>query len=36
VTSARTVRRHAIDRGWVDFKVASFDETYSGLRFKQR
>ena len=31
-----TVRRHAMDRGWVDYKVAAFDERYSGLRFKYR
>jgi hypothetical protein len=31
-----TVRRHAMDRGWVDNKVAALDETYSALRLKYR
>jgi hypothetical protein len=30
------VRRVGMDAGLVDFKVASFDETWSGLRFGRR
>lgn len=30
------VRRHAMDRGLVDFKVAAIDQTWSGLRFARR
>jgi hypothetical protein len=30
------VRERGMAAGWVDFKVASIDETWSGLRFKQR
>lgn len=30
------VRRYAMDRGLVDFKVASLDATWSGLRFARR
>jgi hypothetical protein len=31
-----TVRRHAMDRGLVDFKVAAIDSTWSGLRFARK
>jgi hypothetical protein len=30
------VRERGLAEGWVDFKVASIDDTWSGLRFKQR
>jgi hypothetical protein len=30
------VRRYAMDRGLVDFKVAAIDSTWSGLRFSRR
>jgi hypothetical protein len=30
------VRRIGMEAGWVDYKVASFDDTWSGLRFKRR
>jgi hypothetical protein len=30
------VRDHGLARGWVDFKVAAIDETWSGLRFARR
>jgi hypothetical protein len=30
------VRRYAMDRGLVDFKVAAIDTTWSGLRFSRR
>jgi hypothetical protein len=30
------VRRHAMDRGLVDFKVAAIDTTWSGLRFSRK
>jgi len=30
------VRRHAMDRGLVDFKVAAIDTTWSGLRFARK
>ncbi|HVD25362.1 MAG TPA: hypothetical protein VNB86_05145 [Gaiellaceae bacterium] len=30
------VQQRGLDEGWVDYKVASFDETWSGLRFKAR
>jgi len=30
------VRRHAMDRGLVDFKVAAIDQTWSGLRFARK
>jgi hypothetical protein len=30
------VRRHALERGLVDFKVAALDQTWSGLRFARR
>lgn len=30
------VQRRGLDEGWVDYKVASFDDTWSGLRFKRR
>ena len=31
-----TVRRYAMDRGLVDFKVAAIDATWSGLRFSRK
>jgi len=30
------VRDHGLARGWVDFKVAALDDTWSGLRFAKR
>jgi hypothetical protein len=30
------VRRHGMDRGLVDFKVAAIDQTWSGLRFARK
>ena len=30
------VRDHGLARGWVDFKVAAIDDTWSGLRFSRR
>ena len=30
------VRRAGLDSGWVDFKVCSLDDTWSGLAFKRR
>jgi hypothetical protein len=30
------VRRYGLDAGWVDFKVCSFDQTWSGLCFTAR
>jgi CheY-like chemotaxis protein len=30
------VQQRGLDEGWVDYKVASFDDTWSGLRFKRR
>lgn len=30
------VRRYAMDRGLVDFKVAAIDSTWSGLRFSRK
>lgn len=30
------VRRYAMDRGLVDFKVAAIDDTWSGLRFSRQ
>ena len=30
------VREAGLERGFVDFKVAAIDETWSGLRFKRR
>ena len=30
------VRDHGLARGWVDFKVAAIDDTWSGLRFAKR
>ena len=30
------VRGHGLDRGWVDFKICSIDETWSGLCFSKR
>jgi len=30
------VRRYAMDRGLVDFKVAAIDTTWSGLRFSRK
>jgi CheY-like chemotaxis protein len=30
------VQQRGLDEGWVDYKVASFDDTWSGLRFKAR
>jgi hypothetical protein len=30
------VRDHGLARGWVDFKVAALDDTWSGLRFARR
>ena len=30
------VRRFAEDRGWVDFKICSIDDTWSGLKFTRR
>ena len=32
----RGVRRYALDRGLVDFKVAAIDQTWSGLRFARK
>ena len=32
----RAVRRYAMDRGLVDFKVAAIDTTWSGLRFSRK
>jgi hypothetical protein len=34
--SQTIVQRYGLDRGWVDFKVAAIDETWSGLRFVPR
>lgn len=34
--SEREVRRYAMDRGLVDFKVAAIDQTWSGLRFARK
>jgi hypothetical protein len=31
-----TVRRYGMDRGFVDFKVAAIDATWSGLRFARK
>ena len=33
---ANVVREAGLDGGWVDFKVCSVDETWSGLAFKRR
>lgn len=30
------VRAHGLERGWVDYKIASIDETWSGLCFARR
>jgi hypothetical protein len=30
------VRRYAMDRGLVDFKLAAIDSTWSGLRFSRK
>jgi hypothetical protein len=30
------VRNHGLTHGWVDFKVAAIDDTWSGLRFSRR
>lgn len=30
------VRRHGLQAGWVDFKIAAIDATWSGLRFARR
>jgi hypothetical protein len=30
------IREAGLERGFVDFKVAAIDETWSGLRFKRR
>jgi hypothetical protein len=30
------IREAGLERGFVDFKVAALDETWSGLRFKRR
>lgn len=30
------VRAHGLDRGWVDFKIAAIDATWSGLAFARR
>jgi hypothetical protein len=30
------VREHGVAHGWVDFKVAAIDDTWSGLRFAKR
>ena len=30
------VRAFAMDRGWVDFKIAAVDATWSGLAFARR
>lgn len=30
------VRAHGLDRGWVDYKIASIDATWSGLCFARR
>jgi hypothetical protein len=30
------VQQRGLAEGWVDYKVASFDDTWSGLRFKRR
>jgi CheY-like chemotaxis protein len=32
----QVVQQRGLAEGWVDYKVASFDETWSGLRFKRR
>ena len=34
--SQAAVRRYGMDRGLVDYKVASIDETWSGLRFARK
>jgi hypothetical protein len=31
-----TIRRYGMDRGFVDFKVAAIDATWSGLRFARK
>jgi hypothetical protein len=30
------VRRQGMAAGWVDYKIASLDETWSALRFRRR
>jgi hypothetical protein len=30
------VREHCMAASWVDYKVASLDETWSALRFRKR
>ena len=30
------VRRFAENQGWVDFKICSIDDTWSGLKFTRR
>jgi len=30
------VRKHGMDAGWVDYKIASLDDTWSALRFRKR
>jgi hypothetical protein len=30
------VRRHGLDSGWVDYKIAAIDATWSGLLFARR
>jgi CheY-like chemotaxis protein len=32
----QVVRKHGLETGWVDFKVCSFDQTWSGLCFTAR
>ncbi len=34
--SEPAVRAHGLERGWVDYKIAAIDETWSGLAFAKR
>ena len=34
--SETPVRAHGLERGWVDYKIAAIDETWSGLAFARR
>jgi CheY-like chemotaxis protein len=34
--SETAVRAHGLERGWVDYKIAAIDETWSGLAFSKR
>ena len=34
--SETAVRAHGLERGWVDYKIAAIDETWSGLAFSRR